>query len=258
MRGMLLPRTQRYLPEGDFWFFCLYHQLFSGLSTIYRLCALSRIQYESVHMSLFAHFYFSSEEKKKMETQFCVSRPSIRKSEQGMVSGIFRSKDFQHQQIPPSLYSWQKAARHFITYSRHACHFQVSWIWTTAAHTCVTQIRSMSNVTPNSLPQSGHPALQLPPPLDMPSPLLLGALAFLLFFLEFFTARSSQEWLFLTVLDSAQILPIERTLPTATSSETALLSLPHPRLPSTHSLTHYCITFPVFISTCCSLVLHYA
>lgn len=180
MRGMLLPRTQRYLPEGDFWFFCLYHQLFSGLSTIYRLCALSRIQYESVHMSLFAHFYFSSEEKKKMETQFCVSRPSIRKSEQGMVSGIFRSKDFQHQQIPPSLYSWQKAARHFITYSRHACHFQVSWIWTTAAHTCVTQIRSMSNVTPNSLPQSGHPALQLPPPLDMPSPLLLGALAFAL------------------------------------------------------------------------------
>lgn len=35
--GCFLPRIQRYLLEGDLWFFCLYHQLFSGLSTIYRL-----------------------------------------------------------------------------------------------------------------------------------------------------------------------------------------------------------------------------
>ena len=94
-------------------------------------------------------FLFRIEEK--METQFCVSKSSIRKSEQGMVSSVFRGKDLQHQQISPSLYSWQKAARHFVTYSRHVCHLQVSWIWTTAAHTRVTQIWSMSNVTPNSL-----------------------------------------------------------------------------------------------------------
>lgn len=96
----------------------------------------------------------------KIETQFCVSKSSIRKSEQGMVSSIFRGKDLQHQQISPSVYSWQKAARRFVTYSRHACHFQVSWIWTTAVHTCVTQIRSRSNVTPHSL---------LPPAVRTPS-----------------------------------------------------------------------------------------
>ena len=61
----------------------------------------------------------------------------------------------------------------------------------------------------------------------------------LLFFLEFFPARSSQDWFFLTVLDSAQIFPTQRTLPTATPSKTALPSLPHPRLSSTHSLLHH-------------------
>ena len=179
-----------------------------------------------------------------METQFCVSKPSIRKSEQGMVSGIFRSKDFQHQQISPSLYSWQKAARHFITYSRHACHFQVSWIWTTAAHTCVTQIQSTSNVTPNSLPQSGHPAPQLPPLLDMPSPLLLGALAFALLLGILHCKIFSR--LALTYCSGFSSDIAHRKNPSYGHIIWNSTPVPPPSPSSIHSLTHYCITFPVF------------
>lgn len=77
-----------------------------------------------------------------------------------------------------------------------------------------------------------------------------------LFFLEFFPARSSQDWLFLAVLDSAQIFPTQRTLPTALPSKTALPSLPQPCLSSAHSLLHYFPCFSVALPAVWCYIMH--
>lgn len=77
----------------------------------------------------------------------------------------------------------------------------------------------------------------------------------LLFFLEFFPARSSQDWLFPTVLDSAQIFPSQR--PFLRPHHLKQHSRPSPTLPLFHSLT---VASPslFFSGTYCSLVLHYS
>ena len=64
MREMLLSRIQRYLPEGDLWFFCLYRQPISGLSTIYRLWP-----FQGYSMSLYTfpslHTFISLQNRRK-------------------------------------------------------------------------------------------------------------------------------------------------------------------------------------------------
>lgn len=69
-------------------------------------------------------------------------------------------------------------------------------------------------------------------------------------------ARSSQDWPFLAVLDSAQIFPAQRTLPMALPSKTALPVPPSPAFFRPTPLLHYFPCFSVALPAVWCYIMH--
>lgn len=105
-----------------------------------------------------------------------------------------------------------------------------------------------------SLPQSGHPAPQLPPLLDMLSPLLLGALAFTL--LGLLPCKIFPRLALPCCSGFSSDISHTKNPPTALPSKAALPSLPQPCLSSAHSLLHYLACFSVALPAVWCYIMH--